>query len=141
MDGFQAMCHKSSRPAFAASSMPVKVQGTIRRWLVDTGAGQHVVGKSHLTKQQLASMVKSDPITLVTASGVIIVYQIVEFHVDELGFAIWAYVLPESPPALSAGRLCRYDGCRLEWSDGADNAVLIGPDGRVLTVTTIARCP
>ena len=106
-----------------AQPMPVEQTGTIRRWLVDTGAGQHVVGKHHRTQDQLNSIVKADSISLVTANGFIEVDRKVELHVDELGFSIWAYVLPESPPALSAGCLYRYNDCRLEWADGSDNAV------------------
>ena len=77
----------------------MKPKGTIRRWLVDTGAGQHVVGRRHLTQQQVEIMAKADPISLITANGFIEVDQIVELHVDELGFSIWASVLLESPPA------------------------------------------
>ena len=75
--------------------MPMRYEGTIRRWLVDTGACRHVVGWRHPTKQQLASMVKSDPTSLGTANGLIEVDDIVELMVDELGFTVWACVLPE----------------------------------------------
>ena len=68
--------------------MPVELKGKIRRWLLDTGAGIHVVGCQHLKQQQLRSRVKSDPVRLVTANGIIGVEQTVELWIDQLGFSI-----------------------------------------------------
>ena len=95
--GVYHMMHYSEHPSHMSPhpQFPLKLEGTIRRWLVDTGVGQHVVGRSHSTKQQLKSLAKSDPITLATANGLIEVDQTLELHVDELGFSIWAYVLLE----------------------------------------------
>ena len=102
----------------------------IRRWLVDTGAGVHVVGRQHLTARQFKNTVTGDTVSLLIANGVVEVDQTVELFVDELGFSVWVYVLPDSPPALSVGRLCRADNCKMTL-----------PDGRVIDVTTIAHCP
>ena len=115
--------------------------GTIRRWLVDAGVGQHIVVCSNLSKQQLASAQTVEAISVVTANGVIKVDQVVDLWVDELGFSDSAYILPGSPPALSACRLCSLSGCSLVWPEGADVATLTTPSGKEVVITTIAHCP
>ena len=80
-----------ARPAtYAPSSptMPVEFHVKVRRWLLDAGAGIHVVGRQHLTQQQLRSRVKSDPVRLVIANGIVGVDQTVELWIDQLGFSI-----------------------------------------------------
>ena len=78
---FPEQCKHDNIPVF-----PAEAKGVIKRWLLDTGAGIHVVGRQYLTKQQLAGLVQSDPVTLATATGTIEVTQTVELWVDELGF-------------------------------------------------------
>ena len=88
-------------------------EGKVKRWLVDTGAGAHFVGRKYLTQQQIDAVVSLDPIRLAIANGVISADKGAWLYVDELELWIMAYILEDSPPALSAGRLCRESGCNL----------------------------
>ena len=89
--------------------------GTVKRWLVDTATGNHFVGPRHLSQQQIDSAVPMDPVRLATANGVIDVDKGVWLYVDELELWVLAYILEDSPPALSAGSLCPHDGCSISW--------------------------
>ena len=73
--------------AAACSSM-----GTIKRWLVDTGAGQHVVGREHLTAQQLADAFDVDPLRLITANWVIDASKATCLYVDQLDLWVLVYI-------------------------------------------------
>ena len=120
--------------AFAAACSS---KGTIKRWLVDTGAGQHVVGKEHLIAQQLADVVDVDPLRLITSNGIIEASKATWLYVSQLDLWVQAYIFDNCPPALSAGRLCRDDGCALSWAEGANEAVMTTKGGARVQVSTI----
>ena len=81
------LCTKPSRES---PVLPVERKGNIRRRLVDTDAGIHVVGRQHLTSQQLKARQKADAVSLNIANGVTECDEIVELMVDELGLTVWA---------------------------------------------------
>ena len=62
-------------------------------------------------------------------------------HLSPLGIDVLVHVLENSPPALSAGRLCRENGCGLEWSTGGDIARLHPPQGEPVELDIIGDCP
>ena len=77
------------------------------RLFVDTSAGRHVIGRGYLTEQQLADIQKVQALSFQTADCSISTDEAVYMHLSPLGIYILVYILPDAPPALSAGRLCR----------------------------------
>ena len=126
----------SDNPALASN-----VVRQIKMWMIDTGAGQHFIGRKYLTAEQLANLVDAEPITFTTANGQVPADKAVILHIDALDLDLPVYVLPDSLPALSAGMLCRDNGCHLILPSGSSEMQLIAPNGRSVVLTMKGACP
>ena len=63
-------------------------------WMIDTGAGNHFVGKNHFSKEQLATLTDAPPLVFSTANGKVTADKVVLMHIDELDLDLPVYVLP-----------------------------------------------
>ena len=89
----------------AANTEPVALVGSapIRRWLLDTGASQHMVPRSAVRTEDLYPTGK--PFSIRTANGTIVVKDNAQVYVPALDTRVEAIVLASTPPALSIGML------------------------------------
>ena len=109
--------------------------------MIDTGAGNHFVGRKHLTPKQLSTLVDVEPIAFITADGRVDTNKAVIVHIDGLDLDVSVYVLEDSLPALSAGMLCRDHGCRLRWAPGVSECELVAPNGKSVVLQMRGACP
>ena len=87
------------------------------KWLSDSGAGVHIVGKQLLGSEAKIVYKSSRTIRLNTANGKVDCNECVWLRIPSLDRNIEAVVVPKGPRALSLGRLVE-DGFELEWKDG-----------------------
>jgi len=87
-----------------------------RRYIVDSGASFHLVDSRTLSKQERSTIYKiSDPISIQTANGDVIVDSKVKIFVRELGLHVWAYLHEDTVAVLSLGMLCDDHGYTYNW--------------------------
>ena len=87
-----------------------------RRYIVDSGASFHLVDSRTLSKQERSTIYKnSDPISIQTANGDVIVDSKVKIFVRELGLHVCAYLHEDTVAVLSLGMLCDEHGYTYNW--------------------------
>ena len=121
--------------------VPSVLRCRVTRWLVDTGAGRHVIGRKLLTNDQLANIQTVEPITFWTANCNFESSEAIMMYIDPLGIEVLVYILDQCLAALSAGRLCEEDGCKLDWAAGGKVALLHPPNGKPILLDVYARRP
>ena len=98
---------KSTRPSAETKShvSPVAASAShqFKRWLLDTGASQHMVPRHSVRQDDLYKATK--PILIKTANGIVEVKKRAQVYIPTLGVRVEAIVLQSTPPALSIGRL------------------------------------
>ena len=89
-----------------------------RLFICDTGASYHIIGKKFMTRQEHQNIREADvPVILKTANGDIVANFVTDIYVKQLGRTVEAYVLKDSPPLISMGKLRREFGYRFYWED------------------------
>eukprot|EP00971_Amphidinium_carterae_P342388 6481670-Amphidinium_carterae.1 len=87
-------------------SAMVCVEPHTRSWIIDSGSGEHLVGRQLLMESEVRSIqVMDHHVRLRTANGVITCSECVMIHVPPLGKSFRALVLEQAPFVLSMGRL------------------------------------
>ena len=104
------------------------------KWVVDSGAGIHLVPRAHKTGSYLAA-----PIVIMTANGTVQTSEMTEVRCPVLGGTVQAYVLAQSPYVLSLGRL-QHKGFECRWTKNRD-PVLVRPDGRSVNLEVQTAVP
>ena len=73
-----------------------------------TGASDHIISRKHLTPEERKTRRKSEfGLSFQTANHEAFSHEIVDFRVDDLGITVTAWVLPDSPPLISLGKLLK----------------------------------
>ena len=88
-----------------------KRAGGKREFVVDSGAGMHVVSKKDLNSGELETMRTSrSPTTVMTANGEVQTREEATENVKQLDLFLKVMLLEETPAALSFGKLCAHSG-------------------------------
>ena len=112
-----------------------------RKYLMDSGASFHVIGKDDLTETEKETNYDLDePLIMDTASGDAKATNGCTAYVQELGFEVQAVVLEKSPPLLSMGLLVRDHGCSFKWSKESGPR-LIASTGKTLHCGLVHNVP
>ena len=112
-----------------------------RKFLVDSGAGLHVVSLRSLSKREKASIQNLDvPYKVNTANGEIIIDKFATVRVRELGITVKAMVLKDSPSVLSLGKLVDEHGFEYRWTK-FKAPILISEDGKIIKCRTANFVP
>ena len=94
--------------------------------MMDSGNTFHFNCWKYLRDEEKKTVRKtSRPVRLSTANGKIEVDTVVDIYIDELDVTVEAFVLEDSPPILSIGRLCKHHGFACVWA-GDQDPVLYG---------------
>ena len=90
-----------------------------REFVVDSGAGMHVVSKRDLNSAELETMRMSrNPSTVMTANGEVQTREEATGNVEELDLFVTVMLLEETPAVLSLGKLCEDHGYTSHWTSG-----------------------
>ena len=82
-----------------------------REFVVDSGAGMHMVSKRDLNSAELETMRASrSPTTVMTANGEVQTREEATEYVKELDLFVTVMLLEETPAVLSLGKLCEHHG-------------------------------
>ena len=91
---------------FGSRSGGTRIVARIARCIIDSGASDHIISRKHLTKQELKSIRKADFVmTFQTANRTTQATEVVDYYVSDLDIYVTAWVLDDSPPLLSLGKL------------------------------------
>ena len=94
-------------------------------FMLDTGSGQHLVGRSQVSDE--TNITKVDPknsLRLRTAAGIITCNWQTRIHIRQLDIWVVAWVLEESPLILSVGKLVEQNGFDFAWKHSTRKAFL-----------------
>ena len=110
-------------------------------WLVDSGAAVDLV-RSRDIPAEMSPMygMAERPISLSTANGLIESKETVALQIPSIGETIDAYVVEDTPPVLSLGRMCMKMGYSFRWDKGV-NPILITPSGKEIELSLSHHCP
>ena len=115
--------------------------GKLRKLIVDSGASFHLVGVKSLTNRELKSMRSAaNPVSLMSANGVVYADTEVDIFVGELGIKVTAYVLEDTPALLSLGKLVEDFGLEYRWSKN-QAPTLKTPGGKVIRCRPLQNVP
>ena len=90
-----------------------------REFVVDSGAGMHVVSKRDLSSAELETMRMSrNPTTVMTANDEVQSREEAAVFVKELDLFVSVMLLEETPAVLSLGKLCEDHGYASHWTSG-----------------------
>ncbi len=78
-----------------------------RKYMMDSGSTFHLICWKHLREQEKQNIRNCRPCMLNTANGKVKVDKEVDIYIYELDLTLTAYILDDSLPILSVGRLCR----------------------------------
>ena len=112
------------------------VPSKVSRWLLDSGASNHMIGRNLLPKG--CTLFEGKVLTVKTAKGEITLKERAYIAVPALGIAVEALVFPEAPAALSIGKLIEA-GFTFSWLRGAPQ--LFNPDEVEIQVDVSHRVP
>ena len=85
------------------------------KWLMDTGCGHYLVGKSKAASLGVDIVQDKDDIVFQTANGTTSTSDSIKYYVNELKEAVQPSVLDETPTVLSTGRRCMKIGYSFHW--------------------------
>ena len=88
----------------------------VRSWVVDTGSGNHLVGRNRLDQAHLDRLQRAPTKRLQTANGVITIDEAAHVESGALNDTVNALVLPSTADVLSVGKLCYDDGYTFIWN-------------------------
>ena len=94
-----------------------------RKYMMDSGSTSHLICWKYLQEQEKQHVRSCRPCILNTANGKVKVDKEVDIFIIELDIWIVAYILLDSPPILSVGKLCRQEGF-VYVQNGAQDPVL-----------------
>ena len=74
-------------------------------WLMDTGASIHLIGAAYIKHLKKHIKQAAEPLSLLGADGPIETRDEIQLYLQSLDRTLDAYILPNSQPAISVGRL------------------------------------
>eukprot|EP00971_Amphidinium_carterae_P136178 2698483-Amphidinium_carterae.5 len=87
-----------------------------RSWVVDSGSGEHLVGRTMLHDKEHATIEPlTSPVRLRTANGIVTCRHHVPITIRSRGKTCWALVLEDAPLVLSMGKLAE-DSVFFRWT-------------------------
>ena len=90
-----------------------------REFVVDSGAGMHMVSKKDLDSAELeTTRISRNPTTVMTANGEVQTREEATENVKELDLSVTVILLEETPAVLSLGKLCEDHGYTYHWTSG-----------------------
>ena len=109
--------------------------------LIDSGASNHMIGKSLLTPAERKTMYKVEPITYELATGKYTLDDAVDLWIPFVGDMLTFRVSDSTnSPMISEGRLCSENGFTSHRDAGSDILTLTSPKGDVVEVHTSNAC-
>ena len=106
-------------------------EGTIKIWLVDTGCGHDLIGKTEVASSGGVCRPAKESLTFNTANGKTIALEQASYQSAELNEEIDAYVLDSTPAVLSVGKRCMSMGYSFHWPSGKP-PFFVCPDGMIV---------
>ena len=105
--------------ALAALEKPKKFEvlqvSKFNAFIVDTGSGQHLVGRRQTDERKLTRVDPDKALRLRTANGITTSVWQTRIFIKQLGISIVAWVLEDTPLVLSASKLINEHGFDLSW--------------------------
>ena len=110
-----AKCVKSKRAPDIAAPAEDNASGP-KEWLMDTGSGHDLIGRSDLSSGALARRQPAEcPITLNTANGLYHADEEIPMLVHALDEGIRPLLMESTPAVISIGRRCKLQGYSFWW--------------------------
>ena len=101
------------------------------KWLMDTGCGHDLIGKSKAASLGVDIVQDKDEIVFQTANGTTSTSDSTKYYVNELKEAVQPFVLDETPTVLSIGRRSMKMGYSFHWICGK-LPVMITPEKEIV---------
>lgn len=118
----------------------VRIIAKIARRIVESGASDHIISRKHLTKKEMKSIRKAETsMQFQTANKTTETDDIVDYCASDLGITVTAWVVQDSPPLLSLGKLVEDFGVRYAWD--YDNGAVIKIKDKIVHCSVNQRCP
>ena len=137
---YQPEIVKWSSSGAGASHGPRFIQTKDTRCIVDTGASDHIISRKHLTPAERRTIRKSSfGLSFQTANRETFSDEIVDFRVNDLGITVTAWVLKDSPPLISLGKIIEDHDATYTWSKAEGPIIKIG--NRTVHCSGKQRCP
>ena len=115
-------------------------EGTIRIWLVDTGCGHDLIGKTEVASSGGVCRPAKESLTFNTANGKTVALEQASYKSAELNEEIDAYVLDSTPAVISVGKRCMKMGYSFHWPAGK-KPYLICLDGMIVELDVHGDIP
>ena len=116
----------------------IRTQDT--RCIVDTGASDHIISRKHLTQKERKNIreLESGP-SFQTPNKETFSNEVVDFQVKDLAITVTAWVLEDSPPLISLGKLIEDHNAEYTWTK--EQGPIIRIRNRVVQCSVKQRCP
>ena len=109
--------------------------------LIDSGASEHMIGRSLLTPAERATIYKVETQTFWLAQGSYTLDEAVDLWIPFVGDMVTFRVSNSTnTPMISEGKLCRDNGCSTHRAAGSDILTLTGPRGNEVEVLMDCSC-
>eukprot|EP00971_Amphidinium_carterae_P214132 4249691-Amphidinium_carterae.1 len=66
-----SVAHSAVDQTYMVATLAMPATSAVRTWIIDTGAAQHLIGKSYLSKDEIQSIYTAAPVSLTTAIDVV----------------------------------------------------------------------
>ena len=115
----QQRCARSKAWNLAKKYTSSKKRTRPREFVVDSGAGMHMVSKKDLNSAELETMrISRNPTTVMTANGEAQTREEATVYVKKLDLFVTVMLLEDTPAVLSLGNLCEDHGYTYHWTSG-----------------------
>ena len=140
--GYTISCREAAlRRAFdAASAITLSVQGTRKKWMIDSGCAMDLISKRELRDEEMALAERVRRIKFNTANGNTSSELAITFDIETLAKCALVRILDSTPAVLSMGMRCMRMGYSFHWPAG-HNPVFIRPDGKHAKLKVIGDIP
>ena len=106
-------------------------EGTIKIWLIDTGCGHDLIGKTEVASSGGVCRPAKESLTSNTANGKTFALEQASYQSAEFNEEIDAYVLDSTPAVISVGKRCMSMGYSFHWPSGK-HPFFVCPDGMIV---------
>ena len=140
--GYTISCREAAlRRAFdAASAITLSIQGTRKKWMIDSGCAMDLISKRELRDEETALAERVRRIKFNTANRNTSSELAITFDIETLAECALVRILDSTPAVLSMGMRCMRMGYSFHWPAGY-NPVFIRPDGKHVKLKVIGDIP
>ena len=124
----------------AERALLAKPKSGVKLWLIDTGCGHDLIGKTELKACKALAKRAKVPIMFSTANGQTPANDVGEMFVQELGEAVEPYILEDTPAVLSVGMRCMQHNYTFVWPAG-QSPYFLSPSGMIIACEVIDNIP